>query len=185
MKKIFSCLLVSLVTMFLTGCWDIGGGEKIGSITRLNRQGVFVKTWEAEIIRGGLSSGSGVMGQAFHFTIEDDNLAKEVEKAMNSKQEMKITYKSELFTWFRSDSNDVFLTKIEPLLRVVSINETSSVKYDGTNIANSDMEPNMTATVHGAASPSSDQILQVIKRQQDELEKNQKMMEQMLDHIKK
>lgn len=115
MKKFFILFAAVVMTALLAGCWDMGSGEKIGTITRLSKRGVFCKTWEGEIIRGGLNSGSGVMGQAFHFTIEDEILAKEVEKAMNSQQEVKISYHMEGVTWCRSDSGDDFLTKIVPL----------------------------------------------------------------------
>ena len=109
----------------LSGCWDMGGGEKIGSITRLQRTGVFCKTWEGEIIRGGLNSGSGVVGTAFHFTIEDDGLAQQVQKAMEAQQEVKISYKREGITFCRSDSGNNFLTKIEAL-NSVSVPPTQS-----------------------------------------------------------
>lgn len=169
-KKFFPTLVITLCTVLLAGCWDTGGGEKIGSITRLNRQGVFCKTWEAEIIRGGLNTGSGVMGQAFHFTIENDALAKEVEKYMNSQQEVKITYKRELNSWCRSDSADVFLEKIEPL-NVVSVPPTQ-VKIE---------PPRPSA----ASSGTEQQTLELIKKQQEQLDKQQALMKQMLDERSK
>jgi len=169
-KKYFRTLLVALSTILLAGCWDTGRGEKIGSITRLNRQGVFCQTWEAEIIRGGLNTGSGVMGQAFHFTIENDALAKEVEKYMNSQQEVKITYKRELNSFCRSDSADIFLEKIEPLNVVAT--PPAQVK----------VEPAQQA---GTSSANNEQILQAIKRQQDQLDRNQRLMQQLLDERSK
>lgn len=169
-KKFVPSLIAVLSTLLLAGCWDTGRGEKIGSITRLNRQGVFCQTWEAEIIRGGLNTGSGVMGQAFHFTIENDALAKEVEKYMNSQQEVKITYKRELNSWCRSDSADVFLEKIEPLNVVAT--PPAQVK----------IEPAQPA---GTSAASNEQILQAIKRQQDQLDQNQKLMQQLLDERSK
>ena len=113
-RSVFAGLALFL-TFLLGGCWNMGGGEKIGSITRLQRTGVFCKTWEGEIIRGGLNSGSGVVGNAFHFTVEDDELAQQAQKAMETQQEVKITYKKEGFSFCRSDSDNYFLAKIEPL----------------------------------------------------------------------
>lgn len=161
-KSIFLLLLLSVFVLPIAGCWDYGGGEKVGTITRLNRQGLICKTWEGEIIRGGLNTGSGVMGQAFHFTIEDDGLAKEVEKAMNSQQEVKISYKMEAITICRSDSQNYFLTKIEPLA-VVSTppNQSRDIPMVG-----------MT--------PQNDLILQAIRKQQKLLEQNQKLMQQLV-----
>jgi len=101
--------------LFLGGCWDMGTGEKIGAITRLQRTGVFCQTWEGEIIRGGLNGGSGVVGNAFHFTVEDEALAKKVHEYMEKQQEVKITYRQEGATLCRSDSDNMFLTDIQPV----------------------------------------------------------------------
>lgn len=169
-KKYFRTLLVALSAILLAGCWDTGRGEKIGSITRLNRQGIFCQTWEAEIIRGGLNTGSGVMGQAFHFTIENDALAKEVEKYMNSQQEVKITYKRELNSFCRSDSADVFLEKIEPLNVVAT--PPAQVK----------VEPPRPAA---ASSSTEQQTIDLIKKQQEQLDRNQRLMQQLLDERSK
>lgn len=109
MKKL---LLLGLLPL-LTACWDTGTGNKVGIITRLNKQGVFCKTWEGEIIRGGMNGGSGNFGQAFNFTVESDELAERVQKALDSQQEVKIYYRGEGATFCRSDSGNDFLTKIE------------------------------------------------------------------------
>jgi hypothetical protein len=129
-RSVFTALIAVFISLLLSGCWDMGGGEKIGSITRLQRTGVFCKTWEGEIIRGGLNSGSGVVGNAFHFTVEDDTLAQQVQKAMEAQQEVKITYKQEGVTLCRSDSHNYFLTKIEPL-NAVSVPPTQSKEVTG------------------------------------------------------
>ncbi|MDB5260496.1 MAG: uncharacterized protein JWN37_727 [Candidatus Nomurabacteria bacterium] len=113
--RLIKNLAASFMLVFLGGCWDMGEGEKIGSITRLQKTGVFCKTWEGEIIRGGLNSGSGVVGSAFHFTVESEELAQQVQKAMETQQEVKIHYRKEAVTLCRSDSENYFLTKIEHL----------------------------------------------------------------------
>ena len=119
--------LVSILSLFLlAGCWDTGSGEKLGTITRLQRTGLFCKTWEGEIIRGGLNAGSGVVGAAFHFTIEDDALAEQVKKAMEAQQEVKITYRTEANSLCRSDSNSTFLSKIEAIGTVTTPPKQSS-----------------------------------------------------------
>ncbi len=171
MKRTLSLLVVALSAMFLAGCWETADGEKIGTITRLNRQGVLngCKSWEGEIIRGGLNTGSGVMGQAFHFTVENDALAKEVERMMNTQQEVKITYKQELVTFCRSDSNDVFLVKIEPLNLV------------STPPAQVKIEPPRPAT----GSNTDQQTLELIRKQQEQLDRQQALMKQLLDERSK
>ena len=115
MKTFLRLAAIALVAVSSTACWNTGSGEKIGVITKLAKSGVVFKTWEGQIVRGGLSGGSGVVGAPFDFTIEDDKLAEEVQRIMDQQKEVKIHYKSELITLFRSDSNDHFLTGIEVL----------------------------------------------------------------------
>lgn len=100
----------------LTACGDTGGGEKVGSITKLAQQGLLCKTWEGQIIRGGFQNGSGASGAAFDFTIDNNpELVKKVEHLLNTQQEVKLTYRTEFVTWCRSDSRNHFLTDIEAL----------------------------------------------------------------------
>ena len=159
--KLFLMLLMACVVPMLTGCWDTGSGEKIGTIIKLNKQGVFYKTWEAEIIRGGINNGSGVMGQSFHFTIENDSMAQEVERYMNAQQEVKISYNMEAATWCRSDSQSHFLSKIEPL-SIVSTPPVQSKEL---------------ATL---GSSSNAEIAQLIKKQQELLEQNQMLIKKLV-----
>lgn len=152
---------LALIGTTLSGCWDMGGGEKIGSITRLQRTGAFCKTWEGEIIRGGLNSGSGVVGNAFHFTVEDDALAQQVQKAMEAQQEVKISYKQEAVSFCRSDSDSHFLTKIEPLGKV-------------------SLPPVQSKEATGIASPKQTDItLELLKQNQLMIANQQAMLEEM------
>lgn len=111
MKILYPLLFIVL----LTGCWDTGQGEKVGQIIKLNRQGVFCKTWEAELIRGGLNNGSGAASTLFDFTIEDSRLVQEVQNALDGQYEVKIHYNMEWTTACRSDSAEHFLQRIERL----------------------------------------------------------------------
>lgn len=108
-------LLLLALAATLTGCWDTGRGEKVGQIIKLNRQGVFCQTWEAELIRGGLNNGSGAASTLFHFTIEDQRLVPGVQAALDGQYEVKIFYNMELTSCCRSDSQDHFLNKVERL----------------------------------------------------------------------
>lgn len=123
---VFGCLA-------LVGCGDWGSGEKVGVITRLTKQGWFCPTWEAEIIRGGMNAGTGVMGQAFHFTIEDPSLLPTVEAAFNSQKEVKITFHGERVTFCRSDSNDFFLTKISLIDQSSTLDTKSAPSATGAS----------------------------------------------------
>lgn len=114
MKKI---LCMALIAAALSGCIEKGTGEKMGVLTKLAHEGAVCATWEAEIVRGGMVGGTGVNGQAFHFTIEDEVLVKKLKDAMENQKEVKITYRTEKFTFCRSETANNFLvdvTIIEP-----------------------------------------------------------------------
>ena len=60
MKKI--TIIALAASLLLAGCGDTGGGEKNGTVTKLAVSGIFCKTNEMEIVRGGLNAGTGVNG---------------------------------------------------------------------------------------------------------------------------
>ncbi len=113
MKRLLSVLLPLLL---LAGCWDTGSGEKVGVVTRVVADsGVFCKTMEVEIMRGGLNSGTGVVGSAFHVTVTNQKDFEFLSKAMETQQEVKVKYRKEFATWCRSDSpENAFLSSAEP-----------------------------------------------------------------------
>jgi hypothetical protein len=113
MNRAHKLAIVLTAALALAGCGSKGTGEKNGVITRVAQTGIFCKTWEAEIIRGGLNQGSGVMGQAFSFTIEDKKLLPVLQNAFEKGLEVRIHYNTEMATFCRSDSEDHFLTAIE------------------------------------------------------------------------
>jgi hypothetical protein len=101
------------------GCFNLrnGDGEKIGQVVKLSKEGFMSKTWEAQLIRGGISDGSGSFGTVpFDFTIEGDDLVAKVKEYMDNRTEVSIKYRIEgTYSPFRSGSSGRFLTEIEPL----------------------------------------------------------------------
>jgi prepilin-type N-terminal cleavage/methylation domain-containing protein len=91
-----------------------GTGQKIGQVVKVGKQGIFRKTWEAQLIRGGMSGGSGSFGTVpFDFTVEDDMMAAQVEEFMRSQSEVVITYETEgVYLPLRSSSHGNFLKNI-------------------------------------------------------------------------
>jgi len=73
-------------------------GKKIGHIVKLAKEGVFFKTWEGELIRGGLTDGSGSFGTSFHFVIESDSLAESALNAMENNEEVILYYHCEMIS---------------------------------------------------------------------------------------
>ena len=120
MRKKFASLIVLVLVVFISvGCLinpSPGTGEKIGQVVKISKQGLFCKTWEGQLIRGGMSGGSGAFGTVpFDFTIESDRMADEAQKFMQNQTEVVIEYRMEgIYASCRSDSSGHFLTSIEP-----------------------------------------------------------------------
>lgn len=72
-----------------------GKGKKIGKIVKISKQGMIFKTWEGELIRGGLNDGSGSFGPSFYFTVESEEMAKKVMDAFENQYEVIIDYRKE------------------------------------------------------------------------------------------
>lgn len=105
-------ILALLVCVLLSGCLVTSRGEKVGVIVKCANEGLFVKTYECEIIRGGMNSASGTLGKSFDFTVEDKELISSFEKALNDQKQVHLYYHHEVFTFLRSES-DNFVDKIE------------------------------------------------------------------------
>lgn len=118
--------IISLICLIgaigpLAGCGDTGSGEKVGFVTRVVADsGVFCKTNEVEVQRGGMNAGSGVVGAAFHVTVTDPAMFKQLQDAMENQTEVKIKYRKEFATFCRSDSpENAFLTSVDSAQKVV------------------------------------------------------------------
>lgn len=107
-----------MFVLIAMGSCTTARGEKIGTITKLAEQGPVCPTWEAQIIRGGITGGTGAFGAPFDFTIpkERADLVKAIRTFMEAGQEVKIRYYSYEPTWCSSDSGH-FLTDVEPVTR--------------------------------------------------------------------
>lgn len=113
LRKTILALACVAVTMSLTGCWETSNGEKIGTIVKFAKEGAIFGTWEAELIRGGMNSGSGAFGNIFHFTVEKPELINKVEQALQNQKEVRIKYHKEMFSFLRSENDSYFLDAIE------------------------------------------------------------------------
>lgn len=114
-----------VIALIADGCGintSPGTGTKIGQVVKVTKIGMLSKTWEAELIRGGMSGGSGSFGVTpFDFTIESEEQAKLIEGYMDKQTEIIITYRSEgIYSQFRTDSRGHFLVTVRPATNSVS-----------------------------------------------------------------
>lgn len=127
--------LVLLVSIMFTGCLETGKGSKIGQVVKVNEaSGVFCKTVEVEIVRGGFNNGSGAMGGSLHFTIENNKQDLElVKKAMVEGSEIEVYFTTEFNSFCRSDSNSTFSNSIKVLNNITNTNNNVDYKTEIIN----------------------------------------------------
>jgi len=110
-------LVVVTAALALTGCSGriVNQGEKVGTVIKLAQQGFFVKTWEGELIRGGMSNGSGGFStKPLEFTINDEGLRRKVQDALDNQYEVRVTYNDYFcYTSIASENGCLFLSSIE------------------------------------------------------------------------
>lgn len=114
-------ILIALSLVLLAASCEInvnpGTGEKIGQVVKLQKEGMLSETWEAELIRGGMSGGSGAFGTTpFDFTIEDEGQVERIRKFMEDQTEVLVRYRREgVYACSRSGAGKgAFLVSIEP-----------------------------------------------------------------------
>lgn len=107
-------LIVAIMSIFLSGCYEVESGEKVGQIVRLSKGGFLFKTWDVTLIRGGFEDGSGSLGQKFEACVEDDSVREKLRAAMNNKKNIKVKYHQEFFTLFRNNyGGNYFIDEVE------------------------------------------------------------------------
>lgn len=147
-RSIFkTSIIAALACVSLSGCGNVGNGEKVGQVVKLAETGIICKTWEGEIVRGGYNGGSGVQGASFDFTIEDPALLAQIQAALDGQYEIRLYYRTEMVTFCRSDSSDHFVTKVEVLNRA----------------------PTHPATVGGAISAATGDVIRILIEQNEKL----------------
>lgn len=110
MKK----LVLVYLCILLSSCKLVSEGSKVGVIVKCAEEGFFIKTYECEIIRGGMSAASGTIGKAFDFTVENKSLIPLFDKALNEQKEVRVYYHKEWVTIWRTETSDnSFADRIE------------------------------------------------------------------------
>lgn len=79
-------VLFALYTWF-TLSWSYSEGERAGYLQKFSKKGWLCKTWEGELL---LSSMPGAIPERFAFTVRDEAVVKQLQRAMG--QRVQITY---------------------------------------------------------------------------------------------
>jgi len=108
--------VVLIIFMITVGCGhgiSSGDGKKIGQVIQMGQHGMVCQTYEGKIVRGGFGNGSGVQGGVFDFTVENPKIIDQLNKAMEDRSEIEITYKKVTFSSVCACESDHFVTEVK------------------------------------------------------------------------
>lgn len=90
----------------LSGCGVIetSNGDRAGTVTKLSHKGIFpfCRTWEGELLMGGLSGSASANANVFIFSVVDEQIVTALQTAMGSSSPVKLTYEQVMMPWICS-----------------------------------------------------------------------------------
>lgn len=107
------------MALMLAGCGEYSDGERVGTIQKFSRKGLVSKTWEGEMLLGGLRrkststtdsggnshTSSSMVANVWEFTVEDPALVAKVKKLIDEGAVIRAHYRQEYMTHpFRTET---------------------------------------------------------------------------------
>lgn len=120
--KLKRVLLISLLTLVLLwfGYYFICGltyseGTRSGILTKVSRKGYVFKTYEGELIIGGLNQGDGAIMPAtiFRFSVTDESIYNKLELEQGKK--VVLHYKQVIKNFFWQGESDYFVYQVSTI----------------------------------------------------------------------
>ena len=110
-------MLLIMAAVYVGFFYNYSTGERVGSIAKLSHKGKVIKTWEGQLITGGMAgnNNSDYRMPYWEFSVYpgDDETRRELTKAMDEGYRVKLTYEEKLFhISFRGDTK-YFITDVE------------------------------------------------------------------------
>lgn len=115
--KTISLLILLILPLVLSGCWETSAGERAGVVTRFSLSGAVFNTYEGELHYAGANG--TIVADSWRFSIDAEHLRHEnlsdLVKTLNDAQlsgkRVKITYRGEMFVapW-RGDTDHLIQT---------------------------------------------------------------------------
>lgn len=121
MKK--TLMLTVFMALSLTNCLCANPveGKKVGIVTSLSKEGLFCKTWEGTLVRGGVSNGSGTIGGQTRFNVAPgalgEDMVRELTRAMEEGTEVEVVFHRDFIAsaCTREHEEDVTVTSVRVL----------------------------------------------------------------------
>lgn len=90
-------------------------GSRTGYITKISRKGVIFKTWEGEMNFGffGFGQNTKVSENIWYFSVQNDEVAQEVQKASETGEKVTIFYKQKYKKLFFRGDTEYFVYRVD------------------------------------------------------------------------
>ncbi len=75
-------ILLFVAYTWLVLSWSYSSGDRVGYVQKLSKKGWLCKTWEGEMA---LVSMPGTVAEKFHFTVRDEKVVEEINRAVGSR----------------------------------------------------------------------------------------------------
>jgi hypothetical protein len=108
MKKLIA--LAVILTASLTA-FDYSEGFRIGVVDKFSKKGIICKTWEGQLIMDG--QGSYGKSRLFKFSVEDENVAKQIQSSAGMK--VRLNYTQKKLTTSCSGDSQYRITEVKEL----------------------------------------------------------------------
>jgi hypothetical protein len=107
--------LIVLLLALSVGYWAVFGhfseGNRAGTVIKLSKQGYIFKTYEGQLDLGGFNRETG--GSTWEFSVTDEQVIADLEKAMNSGKRVKLHYKEKFFVIFYEGKTKYIVDKVD------------------------------------------------------------------------
>lgn len=113
------CILLGLVLGGVGGCSQ-SEGSRVGVITKFSRKGIKWKTYEGNMLTGGMDtrtnkSGNYSVPSNWSFTVKDKSFIPQIQEAMDSGHRVKIGYSQKMMVMPWDGDTSYFVTDFKDL----------------------------------------------------------------------
>lgn len=90
-------------------------GSRAGNVTKFSKKGFAFKTYEGELLMGGMRSNAegNLTSNVFLFSVTEPAVVEEIDKALTNGQRVKLYYRQVWASGAMKGDTDYFITKVE------------------------------------------------------------------------
>lgn len=92
------------------GYLDYSEGTRAGQLVKFSKRGLICKTWEGEIVLGGMKDG---VVNTFSFSVTDKTMIPVLQKAINEQTPITVSYTETWGHWYCSRDTDYLITGVK------------------------------------------------------------------------